>query len=169
VSTPMLLRSITPRDVALITHSWLSNYRKSWHVKGVSNDVYYGWHHRVLEELLPRATTIVACDPSDLDTVYGWVCAEVIDDLLVIHYVYVKSLVKALEGPGGKRKGWGVGSMLIKELVKYNPNCRGIIYTHETAAGRDFMRRLWEKGDLPHEPLYHPYYLYSSLTPGWAA
>lgn len=173
----MLLRGFKPRDRALILNSWLSNYRKGYHVKGVPNDVYFTWHHKILEEIIARCPPLIACDPEDPDTIYGWVCAEVVDNQLVIHYIYVKQMVKAIEvgaeGEGEDRrkkfKGWGVGTFLLKAILDHEPDIEGITYTHETMAGRGFLRALWDKDILPFEPVYNPYLLYSTLQPGWAA
>lgn len=170
---PVLIRGIMKSDVPLIMNSWLENLRKSSHVKGVPNDVYYTYQHRLLEALLPRATVYVAADPEDPDTVYGWACVEVIDNKLVFHYIYVKRLVKAVQvgEEGGKRKykGWGMGTALVKEALKFEPNVEGIVYTAETIAGKEFMKRLYEKDVLPDEPVYNPFLLYSSLPTGWGS
>lgn len=173
MSNPILIRGMQPSDVPMVMNNWLENYRKAFHVKGVPNDIYYSWQHRVIEALLPRATVYVACDPEDPTTCYGWACAEVIDNQLVFHYIYVKRLVKATqigeEEGRRKYKGWGMGTMLVQEALKYEPNVEGIVYTAETMAGRCFFRRLVEKGILEHEPVYNPFLLYSSLPAGWGA
>lgn len=163
----MLIRTMLPGDLPWVINSWLENARKSYHVKGIPNDIYYSWAHRILEDILPRATTYIACDPEDMDTNYGWACVEVIDNQLVFHYIYVKGAFKAQKVAGGKRKGWGVGTALVREAVKFDPHVQGVTYTHETMAGRAFLRTLWDRDVLPKEPVYNPYLLYSSLQPGW--
>lgn len=170
--SPILVRAVTPRDLPLITNSWLTNYRKGYFVKGVPNPIYFRLHHKILETLIPRATTIIACDPEDPDVIYGWACAEVIDERLVFHYVYVKGGFKAQQtgvDESGDRtyKGWGVGSLLVQEFLKFEDNLKGIVYTHETIAGRKFGKKLYRKGVLPFEPVYNPYLLMMTLPEDW--
>lgn len=171
---PILMRGITKRDINLVTHSWLTNARKTFLVKGVSNEVYYSHHHKILEHIIPRSTVMLACDPEDPDTVYGWICCEVVNDVLVIHYIYVKGMFKAQQvghDDAGEPlyKGWGMGTKLLMEILKHEDHLKGIVYTHETVAGRKFLQRLYRKDLLPHDPEFNPYLLFLTLPGDWSS
>lgn len=154
---PMLIRPMERSDLPLVTNNWLESARKCYHVKGIPNDTYYPHTHRIIQVLLSRGGVFVMCDPEDPYTVYGWICAEVINNHLLIHYVYVKR----------RFRKYGVGKALMRAVVEAEPDVHSITLTFETMAGRFFFRKLDEEGLLPHEPTYNPYALYSSLPLGW--
>jgi GNAT superfamily N-acetyltransferase len=86
---PVVFRESKPEDRAFIYSSWLRSYRDSEFARSLSTDIYFHGHRQVLERILDRATTIVACDPEDPDHIYGWLCHEM-GYPPILHYVYVK-------------------------------------------------------------------------------
>lgn len=160
------LRTLHKRDLPFVTNSWLKNYRKSWHVKGVPNEIYFARHHRVLEHLIPRASTIVACHPEDPDVLFGWACAEIINDAFVLHYIYIKQRFKTVFESGEKVQGFGMGTALLETFLE-NEAPSSLYHSHETKAGKEFLKRLYQKDVIP-EPIYDPYLIYETLPEGWS-
>ena len=174
---PVLLRPVTQADIPFITNAWLKNGRKMYLVKGVPDKVYYKQHHKLLEQLLPRGLTIIACDPADPSSLYGFLNCEVWDNTLILHYVYVKSHLKC-ERPRSRKvmgkyveesgkAGYGIGQKMLEKVLEYEDHLQAIVYTHETAAGREFLERLYEKGVLPHRATYNPYLLFTTMPKDW--
>ena len=59
-------------------------------------------HHDILlKSLIPHSDITLACDPSDPDTVWGWVCS----DLHCLHFLYVKNAFR----------GFGIGRLLLEK------------------------------------------------------
>lgn len=166
MANEVTLRNLSSRDLPFVTNSWLRNYRKSWHVKGVDNETYYDRHHRILEVILPRASTVVACHPQDPDVIFGWACAEFINESFVLHFVYVKNNFKT-HFRNGEPEGFGIGTKLVEALLT-NEEPERVIYTHETKQGKEFLKRLYQKGVLDVEPVYNPYILYETLPGDWS-
>lgn len=159
----IVLRPMGPMDVPLVTNSWMKNARKCYSFKGVEGPVYDRQQHRIIAKLIPKCVMVIAADASKPDKIYGWMCAEIIQNYLVVHYAWVRDGVKRRYEEGQElNKGQGVGTMMLQALLK-QPNLRGLVYTHETQAGKYWLRHLFEKGILPWEPVYNPYQLYASF------
>jgi GNAT superfamily N-acetyltransferase len=59
-------------------------------------------HHDILlKRLIPHSDIVLACDPSDSDTVWGWSCS----DLMCLHFIYVKNAFR----------GFGIGRLLLED------------------------------------------------------
>lgn len=99
-------------DVGLILNSWLKSYRQSEAARTVTNEIYYseniGEKARIVS-LMRKGQTLVACDPTEQDIVFGWVCADAVIPP-VVHYVYVKSPYRRRGLARKLLKAAGVGS-----------------------------------------------------------
>jgi len=144
----VVLRTLTPRDLPLVTSSWI---RSAFRAENKSREariderVYCYWHHRVLEAIIPRSkASIVACDETDPDRIYGYGIAERDASTLVVHHVYVRRAYR----------GQGIGSELVATWMERKPSA--LVWTHETRAWRDFMRHV--NLDLPG--VYNPYVMW---------
>lgn len=155
-ANPVQLRAAIPGDVPYIMHSWLNSHRKSYHVRGVEGTVYFAEQRRIVELLMTRGTVLVACDARDPDCIFGWVCAEMIDNVLTIHFIMVK---KAFQDHR-------VGTTLMEALLESEPETAAIVYTHETKAGRSWASKMVDATELPVG--YNPYFLYRTLGAEWA-
>lgn len=104
--------------------------------------------------MLSRGLVLVAADRVDPDTIFGWLCAEVVNEDLVVHFIYVR---KAFQDHG-------VGTTLIRELIEMEPDADRVIYTHQTKAGRRWAEKMAERSSetvgRPIEVGYNPYLLY---------
>lgn len=162
----VLLRPMRREDIPLVTNSWMKNARKCYAYKGCPSAVYDKQHHRIIARLIPRCVMIIACNERDPSEIYGWTCAEVIDNFLVVHYVWVRERLKSRHDLNQEgRKGFGVGTMMLQPLLKH-PHLRGLVYTEETQAGKYWLQHLHETGRLQWEPVYNPFQLYASFYEG---
>lgn len=134
------LRPATETDVPFIFNSWLKNYRHSINTRGCENPVYFAQHHKVLEGLCKRAEIWIACNPEDISQIYGYVAAEKIENLVVLHMTYVKETYRKL----------GIGKTLLKQVgVDYT---QPMLYTHKTVMCDELHKNL--------VMVYNPYLAY---------
>lgn len=153
--TRVVHRTITRRDIPFITNSFLKSYEtyvcsrytpRGKRFTSVDRRVYYDWHHRILEAIIPSSTVIVGSDKDDPDRIYGYGIARFDTPDLILHYIYV-------------RDGWrgvGIGTSILQAfLERFSP--RAIVSTHWTVQGHDFIksRRQKEIVKLPH--IHNPY------------
>ncbi len=160
----VLLRPMRREDINLVTNSWMKNARKCYAYKGVPSSVYDKQHHRVIARLIPKTVMVIACDPAAPDRIYGWTCAEIIDNFLILHYVWVRSGLKRLYNheEGERGKSMGVGNAMLQKLLE-QPHLKGLVYTHETQSGKYWLQHLRDTDRLPFDPIYNPYQLYASF------
>lgn len=147
----IMLRAAKPSDVPFLTSTWLKSYRDAPAVRGVPNRVYYYYHHKVLEALLTRCTVMVACYDHTPDQILGYVCAELFDSALVVHYVYTKQTFR----------GFGVARKLVKHLIDAEKP-PAVLYTHKTKDVFPIERKMKGEGWI-----FHPYMLWVSLPEKW--
>jgi GNAT superfamily N-acetyltransferase len=150
----VLLRKATRADIQFITSGWLKSFRNAPFVRGVPNGVYYYYHHKILEELLPRAQVMVACSEADHNQLLGFICAEKMDgDVLIVHYVYVKQLLRKQ----------GIARFML-DTLRSELGTTSTQYTAKTYAAIDLEDKLKADGMV-----YNPYILYTKLPDGWDA
>lgn len=168
-----------PMDVPLVTNNWLKNFQKGKLVKGIPGDVYADGWHAVMEQVLPRATTIVACHPQSPDTCFGWICGELVgggaypEATLLLHYCYVKHDFKAKRAKGrGFEGGFGIGRMLLQTLVEVSEKTLGrpleaVVASCITPQGHGWLDRMAEDEVIPVRHIYDPFLLFATLPEGW--
>lgn len=134
---PIRIRPATEGDVSLLFSSWLKSYRSSLFAKQISNTVYYAEQHKVIEGLLKTSTVLIICEDTDPTNIYGWICAELIDGIFVLHYVYVKHPYRKL----------GLAKFLLNQ------------FNHETGAASmaSHMTRIGEQLAPKFGVVYSPY------------
>lgn len=138
------IRKATEADVPFIFSSWLKSYRSSFFGQNISTTIFYNEHHKVIERLLKSCEVWIACNDNDSTELYGFICAEVQQGILIIHYTYVKQLFRTL----------GIGKMLLR-AINYDSS-KATIFTHNTKHGQ----RLANRFNLVHSP-------YIALTPDY--
>ena len=129
------IREALPADLNFIFATWLRSYRhSSAFAKYVSNEVYFYWHQRIINNALERGARILVAHPKgDPEVIIGYLCYEYQGSKLVGHYIFVK-------GPFRKM---GIAKSLL--AAKETFDC----YTHRT---EDFLK-------LKLEIEYNPYLL----------
>lgn len=79
-------------DEAFIFNSWLKSFKDSPMMAGLSTTIYYKEMHETIKRILEDKTShvLMACDPDDDESLYGYVVAQTIGAALIFHWVYVK-------------------------------------------------------------------------------
>lgn len=108
MSNPWKLRTATNQDISFLFSSWLKSFRESPTMQPITTATYYDYFHRTLESVYAKSAVIVACDPEDPNTVYGYAVAELKEETLVLHWVYVKFSFR----------GFGIAKAMEAELLK---------------------------------------------------
>jgi GNAT superfamily N-acetyltransferase len=138
---PIAIRKIEQGDIEFVFNSWLKSHRgKGLISRDVDNTIYFSEHHKIIERILPRATTLLAVNPDDHGTIYGYLTFEVIEGILVVHYCYTKQVFR----------GMGVLRQLLTQ-VEHDFNRNTGLYSHQTEIGRRLS--------LKYNLIYHPYML----------
>jgi hypothetical protein len=89
----VILRGPLPSDMPFILSSWLRSYRRARAVSDVG-PIYYAGQEAVIRRLVSRSMVALACNPEDPSTVLGYVVFERVRSGGLVHYVYVKELVR---------------------------------------------------------------------------
>lgn len=131
------LRPASEADAAFIFNSWLKCYRHSKAALQIQNEVYFSGQHKVIEGLAKRSTFVIACNPDDESQIYGYSVGETVDNVTVVHFIYVKEPYRKL----------GLACTLLAALG--HEAGTPYIYTHKTHAA--------EKLEKKHPMIYHPY------------
>lgn len=134
---PIRIREATEADVAFIFKSWLKTFRQADFATNITKTVYYAEHHKVLEQLLKKQKTLIACNQEDPNQIYGFICADYVDNIFCAHFIYVKHIYRKL----------GIANMLLNSY-DHDPTLASI-YTH--------YNRVSEKAAQKYNMIYHPY------------
>lgn len=129
-SIKIQFRFAAKEDESFIYNSWLKSFRDSDSVKHITNTVFYKRHHALIEKLMTKSSVLLAVNPEDPSQIMGYVCFDVIDDVLLLHYVYVKQTYRSLN----------VATSLLKAV---NPNFgkTGFVFTQMSKTGKSLYTR----------------------------
>lgn len=142
VKDQVRLRPATDTDVPFIFNSWLKCYRHSPNTKGCENPVYFAQHHKVLEGLCKRAAITIACNQNDISQIYGYICNERIENILCIHFLYVKEIYRK----------FGIAKILA-ESAGFKADTPSF-YTHRTFVSESLEKK------FERLLIYNPYLAY---------
>ena len=134
---PITIRPANASDIGFIFNSWLKSFRNSDFAINISNEIYYAEHHKVIESLLKNYNVLVAVNSDDLNQIYGFICGGHTENILTIHYVYVKHTFRKM----------GIGELLLNSF-EHNPEYASI-YTHRTKSSNQLSKK--------YNFIYHPY------------
>jgi len=168
----IFVRLANDTDIDFITSSWLNSFRDGYFNATVPNRVYYNQHHKVLERLVPSSTILVACNSERPQQIFGWLCFQVVDNVLILHYVYVKNMFREQ----------GIAARLFNYVMENDSLGLAqnvVMTTHQTQKSKLFIRgdkdaigprRMSYDArheDRPIEWVYNPYALFYQLPEGW--
>jgi|SRR5271165_1933475 len=132
------IRAGDERDHAFIYATWLRSYRHdSNFARKINNDIYYEFHHKVIERILERASIQVLCSADDPYTIFGYLVWEVLPvhpTAPIVHYLYIKMPFRKM----------GLGKELFTVVANYGT----LIFTHYTSVVDKVKNDTW---------LYNPY------------
>ncbi len=86
------IRDFNQNDLNFILSKWLKNYKfSSRFTKKIKADIFYKWHHMIVQNILGRntANVLIANPIDEPDVNLGFICYEK-GDAKVLHYVFVK-------------------------------------------------------------------------------
>jgi hypothetical protein len=112
--------------------------------RNVPNQIYYDGQHRLIEKLIMRSKTYVACDAKDPNQIYGYGVAEVVDGIFVVHFIYVKLPYRRM----------GIGNSILNSFE----------YQQGTLSAFTHWTRMAEKLHIKYNMVYHPYILMVDYT-----
>lgn len=148
IKSQVRLRPATESDVNFIFKSWLRCYRHSFNTRGCENPVFFAQHHKLIEGLCKKASIVIACNHDDISQIYGFICSEMVDNLPVIHFVYVKEMFRRM----------GVAALLAENagFKREAP----VFYTHRTYSSEGLEKKF--------AMVYNPYLSYYAYELGKA-
>lgn len=135
-----VIRQIQKEDYPIIFNSWLKSYSKDFvKHKNVPSHIYYQGQHILIEKLLENSEVLVAADEEDQSIVLGYCVGNIVNDVFVVHYLYVKK----------DFRGMKIATKMLEFAgVKQDSS---IVYTHYTPSGAKFGSKF--------NAIYHPYIL----------
>lgn len=83
-------------DISFIFNSWLKSFRETSKSVSISSVVYYANHHKMIEGLLKKCDVTIACEQQNPAHIFGYICAEKVTGVDVIHFTYVKESYRRL-------------------------------------------------------------------------
>ena len=148
-------------------------------MRGIPNGQFYFHEERILRHIIPRCSNaggvVIAHEhfPEDtfVDTVerdiLGWICAEALEEGLLVHYVYVRGHQQRGKHHGSHFRRRGIATELLQN-VQHRLGCEGqpVFYSYktsvcwETPEARDTLRELGAT--------YVMYLKFRFLPQGWA-
>lgn len=132
-------RGIRMTDASFVISSWLESYRGSDYAKHMPKSVYFDNYKHVVTKLLANTRVIVACNPSDDDQIFGYICfSDLVPHAPVLHYMYVKYPFRKMR----------IGESLFKEMQRVTEPNGPIICTHANSLFDDKCK----KYDLVYNP-----------------
>lgn len=136
---PLKIRSATEEDIPFICNAWLKSYRSGYLCREVANTIYFAEHHKLIDRLIKKSNVMIACNPEDPTQIFGFSCNEIVDNVYVLHFIYIKQTYRNL----------GIATHLLKNSG-FNPKV-GSCHTHSNKVSV----RLQAK----YNSVYHPYLL----------
>ena len=157
-------------DKEYILQSWMYAYENSPEMKmpGLSRDDYFAYTHRLLDELIYRASkagSLYVChQPNAPHLIRGYLCAEATVAFPVVHWLNVKK----------QEKRKGVASALLEQFyLDFEIEPGKLLYTFSSkdlkGGFRDgrFQNELAEKAMERYGIIYHPWFKFTSQDMGW--
>ena len=114
------------------------------------HELYYKIHHRLLEQLIPRSMTLVMYpEGGDPDHIVGFLCYEVLDTALLLHYCYVKQPYRNL----------GICRAVLQTILE-TEQPPVVFFTH-------LPKRMEIRDHVPQTWLYCPHHAFLRLDSDW--
>ena len=87
---PFHMRPPMQGDIQFILSSWLKSFRNSEFANYIPNKLYYEFHGSLVKNIIARSLVSILCDVEDPEHVYGYVVYELLGDVFILHYIYIK-------------------------------------------------------------------------------
>lgn len=145
---PVAFRLLVDSDMGFVVKGWLSSYHDGTQtMKAVPFHRFKREQRAIIRDALDRGQCVVACEPSDHATLYGFAAGWDDIGVGVAHYVYVLQT----------RRSMGLARALLHELGR---SCGRTMttYSHSTVQGAGLARHL----NLRHDPFALVRMIYAS-------
>jgi GNAT superfamily N-acetyltransferase len=112
-------------DRNFISNSWDNSYYTGANYNLYLKQGEFNNRHRPIREKFfanPNTAVIVCCSKKEPGLIIGWIAVEKMNDLLVLHYLYVKEMFK----------GEGVARELLRVAYPVEKDREQIVFTHLT-------------------------------------
>lgn len=90
----ILLRAPNNQDGSFILDSWVRENREQYPNNLVDKSLFYTEEKKIVKILITKSLILIACNPDDTDQIYGYLVFEKIEDIPIIHFLYVKLLFR---------------------------------------------------------------------------
>jgi hypothetical protein len=84
-------RKATQDDIRFICSTWLKSQRRQGDRTLITNNIYFENEAKKVNRILSKSETIMIVNNQDLSHLFGFCTYELLGDLFVIHFAYVKS------------------------------------------------------------------------------
>jgi hypothetical protein len=157
------IRPIERADLKYVCQSWLYDYQESpeMDMPGLINDDYFGYQHKLLDDILPRASragsAYIMNEVGQPHLYRGWLVAEPFEGLPVVHFCKVKK--------GAMNQG--VATALLERFFEDFGYTKGqnLVYTHSS---KDVKRKHWLQGKMKDDwsCVYLPWFKFTLAKTG---
>lgn len=143
----VIFRPMVPTDRGFVSSKWLRSFKGAPTVRGVSQQTFFYFQHKIMAHLVARSRVVIACNREDPDHLYGFACFEQDGPTVVLHYLFVR------KGLRGQR----VGTAILREVLRSaEAPVAALVWTHRTRGGIDaWLHRFATEQRLAS--LYNPY------------
>jgi hypothetical protein len=96
---PHVIRQAEESDAPFILDAWRQELRHGPFARGVESRVFYPGAKRMLEGLLAKASTLLACNPEDPEQIFGCIVIDSASMLVgkpEVHWWYTKDLFQKM-------------------------------------------------------------------------
>ncbi len=90
MSQNVLLRSPCDQDGSFIIDSWVREAREHYPFSHMDKALFYKEYKETVKTLISKSLIVIACNPEDQDQIYGYLSFEKVEDIPIIHFIYVK-------------------------------------------------------------------------------
>ena len=140
---PVGVRGLVQEDIPFITSTWLHGYKASPSCIDIPNGSYFDKEHRLIQDCFRRrdTVTIVITDPTDTNSIFGYLIGASRISGPRLHWIYVKK---------GIRRN-GVGTLMLEMLIGLAGGKREIILTHLS----EDIQYLEHLAEFSYQPIYY--------------
>ena len=134
---PIIVRPVLPDDYGYILATWTREYHTTHPFNFIPNGIYFPHQTNLINSILSKATTIVACLEDSPDQIVGFLTYENFGSNVIIHYGVVKGIFRRL----------GVMKDILLKPICENKN---VVITHYF----DLFKKVKDKYKLTYDPTF---------------
>ena len=90
MSQEILLRAPCDQDGSFIIDSMVREVRDHYPNTHMDKSLFYKEYKEIVKTLISKSLIVIAANPEDPDQIFGYLIFEKIEDIPIIHFLYVK-------------------------------------------------------------------------------